>query len=359
MKTCLVIKILKEPIFTSQLTMQDWDILIRQARRAGLLARLYYICEINNCIKYMPEKVLNHFLSDWVLYQKQIISVKREVFEVKKFLEEQGISFSLMKGAAYVLLDLEVSKGRMFSDIDLIVSKSCLDEAEKALMNAGWMGTHHNEYDRKYYRKWMHEIPPLKHVQRQTVLDVHHNILPLTVKNKIDENKILDRSMAHETGKICTLCHDDLVIHSAAHLFHEGEFFRGLRDISDLDLLLREFGGCGDFWFTLLNRAKELKLGRELFYAVRYAKKILDTPIPDSFLINLESEKPNWILIWLLDNLFLRALMPEHSSCNDSWTGFSRWVLYIRSHWLRMPFYLLLPHLSRKAWMRLIGKESH
>jgi len=27
-------------------------------------------------------------------------------------------------------------------------------------------------------------------------------------------------------------------------------------------------------------------------------------------------------------------------------------MLYIRSHYLRMPLYLLLPHLLRKAWMR-------
>ena len=27
-------------------------------------------------------------------------------------------------------------------------------------------------------------------------------------------------------------------------------------------------------------------------------------------------------------------------------------LLYLRSHYLRMPLYLLLPHLVRKAWMR-------
>jgi hypothetical protein len=31
-------------------------------------------------------------------------------------------------------------------------------------------------------------------------------------------------------------------------------------------------------------------------------------------------------------------------------------VHYLRSHWLRMPLHLLLPHLLRKAWMAPIRK---
>jgi hypothetical protein len=31
----------------------------------------------------------------------------------------------------------------------------------------------------------------------------------------------------------------------------------------------------------------------------------------------------------------------------------------MRSHWLRMPLYLLLPHLARKAWMRLFEDDGH
>ena len=28
------------------------------------------------------------------------------------------------------------------------------------------------QYDRQYYRRWMHEIPPLQHLRRATVIDV-------------------------------------------------------------------------------------------------------------------------------------------------------------------------------------------
>jgi len=40
-------------------------------------------------------------------------------------------------------------------------------------------------------------------------------------------------------------------------------------------------------------------------------------------------------------------------------TGFARWLLYVRSHALRMPLYLAVPHLIRKAWMRHFPEKKN
>ena len=45
------------------------------------------------------------------------------------------------------------------------------------------------------------------------------------------------------------------------------------------------------------------------------------------------------------------ALRPVHPSCHVPGEGLARWLLFVRSHWLRMPLQLLVPHLVRKAWM--------
>jgi hypothetical protein len=66
----------------------------------------------------------------------------------------------------------------MFSDVDVLVPRDRLADVEAALMLAGWASTNPSEYDQHYYRRWMHELPPLQHIRRQTVLDVHHAILP-------------------------------------------------------------------------------------------------------------------------------------------------------------------------------------
>jgi hypothetical protein len=61
----------------------------------------------------------------------------------------------------------------------------------------------------------------------------------------------------------------------------------------------------------------------------------------------------------VMDALFDRALMPDHSTCSDRFTPTARWLLYVRAHYLRMPLRLLVPHLVRKAWRRAKGEEAH
>ena len=59
--------------------------------------------------------------------------------------------------------------------------------------------------------------------------------------------------------------------------------------------------------------------------------------------------RPARLLEVTMDALFMRALRPDHASCADFLTPAARWLLYVRSHYLRMPLPLLLRHLLHKA----------
>ncbi len=223
----------------------------------------------------------------------------------------------------------------------------------------GWISSNNDPYDQIYYRKWMHEIPPIYHVIRGSVLDVHHNIIPETAKNSPDARLLIAQSRTMPQFKyISVLSPLDMIIHSATHLFYDGELEHGLRDLVDLDALIRSHQHLIGFDDNLLSRSTELGLQRPLFYALRYTKLILHTPITKKMVQNSMIGAPNNYLLKLMDFLFLRALMPVHTSCNDRWTGLARLLLYFRAHWLRMPLYLLLPHLLRKSWMRLSGTQK-
>ncbi|WP_311964411.1 nucleotidyltransferase family protein, partial [Acinetobacter baumannii] len=81
---------------------------------------------------------------------------------------------------------LDAGRGRLFSDVDILVPKPRLDEVEAALMLHGWASTHLDPYDQRYYREWMHEIPPKVHVRRGISIDVHHAIMPETAADRPD-----------------------------------------------------------------------------------------------------------------------------------------------------------------------------
>jgi hypothetical protein len=54
----------------------------------------------------------------------------------------------------------------------------------------------------------------------------------------------------------------------------------------------------------------------------------------------------------LMDCMFKRVLQPDHPSCADWFSPSSRFSLYIRGNWLRMPPLMLTRHLLRKAFFR-------
>src|SRR3546814_1875839 len=70
---------------------------------------------------------------------------------------------------------LPPARGRLFSDIDFMVPRDRIDEVERILVKADWAPAVKDAYDQRYYRRWTHQIPPLKHFQRTTVLDVRRS----------------------------------------------------------------------------------------------------------------------------------------------------------------------------------------
>ncbi|OIR07160.1 hypothetical protein GALL_107490 [mine drainage metagenome] len=328
------------------------DLLIRQCRRANLLPRLAVVLADRGLLERVPPQARAHLLAAAHTPQRQDKAVRWETRQILAALAATGTNLVLLKGAAYVMAGMAAARGRVFADIDLLVPRAALPEVEAALMMHGWMTTHHNAYDQRYYRRWMHELPPMRHVTRQSVLDVHHAILPQTARLKPETDKLLAAAVAVPgIANLYVLAPEDMVLHSATHLFHDGELDNGLRDLTDLDALLRECSSQTGFWLRLPARAAELDLLRPLFYALRYTRRILGTPVPATEELQMQGKPPR-LLLALMDAIFLRALRPDHPSAADAWTPAARKLLYLRSHWLRMPPLLLALHLAHKALRR-------
>lgn len=347
----LVSRALRQPTALFPMNMVQWDLLVRQARRAGLLSRLCIQLDEIGLLEDIPPRARVHFESERTLSRKLERDVRWEVRCIQEDLAETGGPIYLLKGAAYVMSGLPAARGRMFSDVDIMVPKQQIEKTEKTLARKFWMGSKAlDEYDQKYYRKWMHEIPPLQHMVRGTTLDVHHTIVPETASSDVNAHKLVDAAVPVKGfDNLWVLAPRDMVLHSAVHLFNEGEFAHGLRDLSDLDLLLRHFSEDPSFWAELTDRAGEFDLERPLYFALRHVSRVLGTPVPVTAFKSLAGGKPGPVTGPLMDRLFRAAIQPHHPSCLGPFSGFFLWLLYVRAHHLRMPAYLLIPHLIRKA----------
>ncbi|CAN5755023.1 nucleotidyltransferase family protein [soil metagenome] len=349
----LIRQTLLSPQTLAAFTALDWDVLIRQGRRANLLARLACVLDDRDELDAVPEAPRQHLLSAIRLAERQTVAVRWEIECIQKAFGGAGLPIILLKGAAYLAAGLPASIGRVFSDVDIIVPRALIADAENALMQNGWRGAEVTAYDQRFYREWMHEIPPMTHVRRGTTIDLHHSILPETARVKVDAAALLRGAVPIEgqTG-VHVLQPTDMLLHSAAHLFHEGELENGQRDLFDLAALFRHFGRDPAFWEALVPRARVLGLTRPLYYAVRYVSMMLGQSIPKDVVDASRLDSPAPHVARLMDFLYERALRPVHSTCDDRWTRVSRLALYIRSHWMRLPLHLLAYHLGRKALVR-------
>lgn len=332
------------------LNMVEWDLLVRQGRRAQLLGRLAGRLADAGLSDAIPDRPLHHLQAALTASDRVNAAARWEIGQVAEALETLSVPVVVLKGAAYALQDPAVAKGRRFSDLDILVPKSAIEDVERRLRAHGWRSSHLDPYDQRYYREWMHEIPPMQHVSRKTNLDIHHGLLPETVKSRPDPQLLLHDAVPVEgLENVYVLSPLDRWLHSATHLFQEGEFHNALRDLTDLDLLSRQFGKEPGFWDALPARAEQLNLTRQLFYAVWFLDRILGTPLPNGYLSELDPYGPKGMLRRLMDVLYRQAFRPLHPSCDSSWGGIGRLALYIRSHAIRMPPHLLLPHLAHKS----------
>ncbi|WP_413284626.1 nucleotidyltransferase family protein [Vibrio sp. MA40-2] len=355
-----LIDVLSKPDILLSLTPVMQSDIIAEARYFNMLAQLKAACEHCQIWADLPDKLRQHMHAANYTFVNQQKHLHYEMSVLASILSELNVNWVYLKGSAYQLAGFREFQGRIMADIDILVAETALNSVENALKSNGWVHTTLNDYDDKYYREKSQEIPPLKHVERQTEIDLHFNILPNTLKKSPDPTELLNQTIDLDKGQTGAqiLNPQAMVIHSAVHLFHEGEFNKGLRDLYDLFLLFSKFGQQAEFWSQLLQLQKKLGNGDSVFYALRYCQKLFNLTIPLDVQAFYNHYRPNPISLIVSDFAFKQVFshhFPPHRRAAHSVVEF---ILYIRGHLKRMPLHMLIPHLLVKSIRSIFNKEE-
>ncbi|HWV12891.1 MAG TPA: nucleotidyltransferase family protein [Sphingobium sp.] len=335
MSAALLVSVLRDPDSAGRLDGLAWNALIAAARAERLIGTLALIVDD----KSLPERV-RPLLADARLDAAR--EARQALWEADRAAEALGAPVLLLKGTAYAAAGLKAGQGRFIGDLDILLPQSGLKEAEDRLITAGWEWVKEDTYDDAYYRQWMHELPPLIHRERDRMIDVHHTILPLTARPRPNAQAMLEDAVA-VTDRLSVLAPEDMICHSAAHLFADGDLAGGLRNLWDIHSLYVEFREQrSDFDLALLERAAEHQLYEVVMRALRLANSLFGTPARPL----RASVQAYYRLTWS-DRIFIRRLLAR-----DGWGRETRKLLrlgfYVRSHWLRMPPLMLARHLLTK-----------
>ncbi|MGM9515317.1 nucleotidyltransferase domain-containing protein [Roseateles sp. DB2] len=330
---------------------RDWERLLGQARQGRLLGRLACRMQDQGLMPLLPGPVRIALEASLRVLERHRHEVRHELLAVREALQPLGQPVLLLKGAAYLLAELPPARGRIFSDIDLLVPEPQLGAVESALMAQGWISEERQAYNQRYYRQWMHEIPPLRHVQRGSVLDVHHALAPRSSRFHTPGVELIAQSQPLGASGFRLLQPTDLVLHSALHLCLDGELdhaWRDLLDLHDLLSLLPAEGGAT----ALLDRAVQLRLLPVMSQSLAPLCRLLpEHGLLQSLAAGLDAVQPGWQR-WPSARWMCTALGLDETASSAQRQRASR-RLYWRAHLLRMPPRLLFPHLLRKSWMGL------
>lgn len=318
-----LVALLRDPGSAGALGLTEWMAVVTVARAELLLATLAHRLDG----MALPAAV-TAILDD---ARAEASEVRRtalwEANRVAHALAALDCPVILLKGTAFVAAGLAAGQGRSIGDCDILLPKDVLPAAEATLAAAGWEWVKPDGYDDQYYRRWMHELPPLIHRDRDRMLDVHHTILPPTARPAPDPAALIADAVALGGG-LSVLSHRDMIVHAAAHLFADGDLTGGLRNLWDIHALVVEHGTAG-----LAERAAHHDLASAVERAMRLSHALYATPVA-----------PRWQRLTLSDCLFLRRMLAR-----DGWGRgrypLTRLAFYVRSHLIRMPFPLLVRHL--------------
>jgi hypothetical protein len=348
----LLLQAITAPATLARLDLPQWERVIACARRNRLLAYVAGRADAAEVTDAVPQAARLALQDAQTAARRTAQLAGWELREVARVLDAAGIPAIALKGAAYLLRRMPHARSRLVSDVDVMVPSREIDVAEAALLAAGYKHTDLDPYDDQYYRRWTHELPPLQFPGRMLGVDVHHTICPPVSRLRPDPAAFWAAAESIEGSGVRVLGAPDAFLHAAVHLFFDSDFDARLRDLVDLHEMATTFGAAAGFWDDVLARAAALGLGRPLHYAVRTLDVILASPVPPAVLQGVQSFAAPLPVDRAMRAMLRRALRPVDPAAWPQPDAGIRLALYVRSHWLRMPVHLLVPHLLHKGRRR-------
>ena len=325
-----------------------WVSFIKILRFERLLSSFAFKCDAIDVLDKLPPFVQDHLMNARVLSERQEDHLKYEASILCESIGGLTNSFLFLKGAAYCLGDMSVSKGRLFSDIDILVPKDMLSNIEKKLFLKGWVSKPISSYDDNYYRKWAHEVPPLVQSRRGTVIDIHHNLVPPISGKAPDIQAFWDETEIVNGFNV--LKPHAMLLHSSIHLIFNETFKHAHRDLYDIASIINDFAS-EDFWQKVIELADKTGFYTELFLACRYSSLKLEYELPSILTKRLPFSA---LRLRFYDLIFMKALAPHHPSCIVEGQSVACFIAWVRGHWCKMPLPILLYHFSVKSLRAIV-----
>ncbi len=314
------------------LALDEWNRLLRYARRSELLARV-----ASQAFGHQAGGHLPHAAREPLEQAQQISGALREqrhtdLLALMQVVAPIGIELVALKGTAHWLCDITVTNDRQFAELDVWAGPQSGLQFEAALLGQGWLRAETQPGMRVGVERW---LGPVDAAQRVPVLNVHADALSAAPFGRFGLGlQWAARLPVADAAGLHVPAPTDMVLCAVAQLFRGPVGNHGLRDLSDIDMLLRRFGSQPGFWTDLLERADLLCLSWSLRFALRQAQRLLGTPVPSAVHDAMRIGAPPRWLSGLMNRLWSRLLCTPRSQTDRVPARLSALLLSLHARWL-------------------------
>jgi len=275
-----ILNLLKEKI--------DWEGFITQARHHGIAASAYL--HFKELDKGIPEGVKNRLRKMYLWNVAHNLKLWSALEETLKTFNKANIKAIPLKGI-FLAEHLHGHIGsRSSSDLDLLVRREDFPRAKKELARIGYVATrrpYSKEFIGNFLRHQGFSKPHPSH--NGAYLEIHWNFYVKRPK-EFDMSPVWKNatSISINGFRVLTLSPNDTLLHLAINLRLHG--YLSLRLFGDLYALMAHYQEEID-WHYIIRQAEGNGQRVGLYYALYFAKELLEAEIPTRILEQIE---PGW-----------------------------------------------------------------
>ena len=281
---------------------RDWDYIVEASMRHGISPLLYWNLKRIDDGKDMPAEVMTELRIIYYKIAAWNMLLYDELSKVLKAFTDVGIDVIVLKGAFLAETIYKNIGLRPRGDLDLLIKKGDLQNAEKELVQLGYAGIiYPTKWHEKLYTQWQtelsEEIQFNKH-DKNVRIDVHWNVQPPVIPFQIDINKFWENAQPVKIAGVETLMlvPEDLIQHLCLHLYKHISSsgapplqFRWYCDIAEV---IRHYGEKIN-WNYLVQSSKNYGIEEPIYQSLDLVDKYLGAFVPMDVLKALKTVKSN------------------------------------------------------------------
>jgi hypothetical protein len=279
----------------------DWPLVQEKAAFHGVAPLVYY--QLNHLSgnfdhsplsthdSRVPHGTLEFFRQAYYKNLARNLTLLQELKKILNALNNHGIRVMLLKGAALAETLYKNPALRPMSDLDLLVRKEDLAQAERELLDLGYCPLR-IEFSGWWAERFGGERFYVKRAGFPIYVDIHWNIATPSVKvgndrRQAEIDRVWDEARPTRVGGVdtCSMAVEDQILHTAVHLAAHHLDFR-LIWLKDICELTHQYQGRID-WERIVEKARYLRLGGPIYSCFQCARQWSEAPIPEEVLSGL------------------------------------------------------------------------